>query len=325
MLDKRYDRRPACRINSQVRQSISVLPALFTMNKFLLLLLLVTSFSISAQTPANDFLDIPALIKECFQNGSGYYFLNEYTHVHKVIQRKTEKNGQVKETSETYEAYAPTFKGKGSRLVKIKTQENGVPLSEEKLEKARKEASGKLIKEEAAAAKVAEEIAKAKAESKAIGVYFGLTRGSLFGPVLYFNVKIVLQHGAFENPHRENLNGREMIVLDWKIKPDAKLENPEKYLARLKGRVWIDVAEHIVAKLDGFALNSDQTRPVIYYDGIRLPDGKWMPNKYLVNCDGNAALFDNKKMTDLMVEFSDYKHFDSEVKDEKIFAPTAKD
>ena len=103
MLDKRYDRRPACRINSQVRQSISVLPALFTMNKFLLLFLLVTSFSISAQTPTNDSLDIPALIKECFQNGSGYYFLNEYTHVHKVIQRKTEKNGQVKETSETYE------------------------------------------------------------------------------------------------------------------------------------------------------------------------------------------------------------------------------
>ena len=265
------------------------------MNKFLLLFLLVTSFSISAQTPANDSLDIPTLIKKCFQNGSGYYFLNEYTHVHKVIQRTKQKNGQIKESSDTYEAYAPTFRGKGSRLIKIKTQENGIPLSEEKLEKARKEASDKLVKEEASAAKVAEEIAKAKAESKAIGVYFGLTRGSLFGAVLYFNVKIVLTHGAFENPRRDSFNGREMIVLDWKIKPEAKLENPEKYLRKLKGRVWIDAAKHIVAKLDGFALSVYFAKPVIYYEGIRLPDGKWMPNQYLVNCDGNAAIFDNKK------------------------------
>ncbi len=198
-------------------------------------------------------------------------------------------------------------------------------LSEEELEKVRKNASEKLIKEEAAAAKVAEEVAKAKAESKAIGVYFNLSRGSMFGTVLEFNVKIILFHGAFDHPRRDNFNGREMIVLDWKIKPDAPLENSEKYLAKLQGRVWIDAAEHIVAKLDGFALNSDLTNPVIYYDGIRLADGKWMPNKYLIHCDGNAAIFNNKKMPDLIVEFSDYKHFDSEVKDEKIITPIAKD
>ena len=167
------------------------------MNNSLLIFLLFTSFSIAAQTPTNNPVDIPALIKESFQNGSGYHFLNEYTHVHKVIERQKEKNGNIKETSSTYEAYAPTFiaaKGKGSRLIKIKTHHNGVPLSEEQLEKARKEASEKLIKkeEEAAASKVIEETAKVKAESKAIGVYFGLSRGSLFGSVLQFNVKSIL-------------------------------------------------------------------------------------------------------------------------------------
>lgn len=292
------------------------------MNKFLFIFLLFASFSIAAQTPANDSIDIPALIKESFQNGTGYHFLNEYTHVHKIIERQKSKNGQIKETSSTFEAYAPTFKGKGSRLVKIKTHENGVPLSEEKLEKARKEASEKLIKEEAAAAKVAEEMAKAKAESKAIGVYFTLSRGSLFGSVLAFNVKLILLQGAFEHPRHDTFNGREMIVLDWKIKPDAKLDKSEKYLAKLTGRVWIDAAEHIVAKLDGFPINSEQTaKPVIFYDGIRLPDGKWMPNKFIINCDNNEAIFDNKKMPDLIIEISEYKHFDSEVKDEKIIAP----
>ena len=162
------------------------------MNKFLLSFLLFASFSVSAQTPTNDSIDIPALIKESFQNGTGYHFLNEYTHVHKITERQKSKNGQIKETSSTFEAYAPTFKGKGSRLVKIKTHENGVPLSEEKLEKARKDASEKLIKEEAAAAKVAEETAKAKAESKAIGVYFSLSRGSLGFFFDLFQITLIL-------------------------------------------------------------------------------------------------------------------------------------
>ncbi len=300
------------------------------MNKFLLYFLLFASFSVSAQTSANDSINIPALIKESFQNGTGYHFLNEYTHVHKVIERQKEKNGNIKETSYTFEAYAPTFipaKGKGSRLIKIKTHHNGVSLSEELLEKARKEASEKLIKreEEAASTKVAEATAKAKAESKAIGVYFGLSRGGLFGSVLEFNVKSILVYGDFTNLRHDTFNGREMLVLDWKIKPEAKLDKSEKYLTKLTGHVWIDAAEHIVAKLDGFPINSDQTaQPVIFYDGIRLPDGKWMPNQFAINCDHNAAIFDNKKMPDLIVAFSDYKHFESEVKDEKIIAPPTK-
>ncbi len=295
------------------------------MNKFLLIVLLLTSFSIAAQTPTNDAIDIPALIKESFQNGTGYHFLNEYTHVHKIIERQKSKNDQIKETSSTFEAYAPTFKGKGSRLIKIKTHENGVPLSEEKLEKIRKDASEKLIKEEVAAAKVTEEMAKAKAESKAIGIYFNLSRGNLFGAILEFNVKTILIHGEFTKPRPDTFNGREMIVLDWKIKPEAKLDKSEKYLTKLTGHVWIDAAEHIVAKLDGFPGSSDNTtKPVIFYDGIRLPDGKWMPNQFAINCDNNAAIFDNKKMPDLIVEFSEYKHFETEVKDEKIIAPPAK-
>jgi hypothetical protein len=290
------------------------------MYKFLLFFLLLTP--VAAQTPANDSIDIPALIKESIENGSGFYFLNEYTHVHKIIERQKEKSGNIKETSSTYEAYAPTFKGKGSRLVKIKTEENGVPLSEERLEKARKEASDRLIKEEAAAAEVAEKMAKEKAKSKAIGVYFGLSRGGLFGSVLQFNVKSILVHGDFSDLRRDTFNGREMIVLDWKMKPDAKFDKSEKYLTKLTGRIWIDASEHIVAKLDGYPINSDKTaKPVIFYDGIRLPDGKWMPNQFSILCDNNAAIFDNKKMPDLIVEFSEYKHFDSEVKDEKIIAP----
>ncbi len=291
------------------------------MYKFLFFFLFLTS--VSAQTPASNTIDIPALIKESLANGSGYHFLNEYTHVHKIIQRQKEKSGNVKETSNTFEAYAPTFKGKGSRLVKIKTEENGVPLSEEKLEKARKDASEKLIKEEAAAAKVAEEMAKAKAMSNAIGVYFGLSRGGLFGAVVELNVKSILIHGDFTNLRRDTFNGREMMVLDWKIKPETKLDKSEKYLLSLTGRAWIDAAEHIVAKLDGFPFNTAQSeKPVILYEGIRLPDGKWMPALFNINCDNNAVIFDNKKIPDLIVEFSEYKHFDSEVKDEKIIAPS---
>lgn len=297
------------------------------MNKFLLIFLLFSSFSVSAQTPANETIDIPALIKVSLENGTGYHFLNEYTHVHKIIERQKEKSGKVKETSSTYEAYTPTFiavKGKGARLIKIKTHHNGVPLSEELLEKARKEASEKLIKkeEEAASTKVAEATAKAKAESKAIGVYFGLSRGGLFGSVLEFNVKLILVYGDFTNLRRDTFNGREMIVLDWKMKPDAKLDKAEKYLAKLTGRIWIDAAEHIVAKLDGFPLDANQSaNSVIYYDGVRLPDGKWMPNQFAIHCENNAAIFDNKKMPDLIIKFSEYKHFDSEVRDEKIIAP----
>ncbi|HXQ35964.1 MAG TPA: hypothetical protein VN843_18255, partial [Anaerolineales bacterium] len=97
----------------------------------------------------------------------------------------------------------------------------------------------------------------------------------------------------------------------------------EKYIARLKGEIWIDVQDRIVTRLIGWpqtATQSNQKAPAVYFEMIRLPAGTWLPLVARINGTDYPGLF--KGITNnLSLTFSEYKRFATEVKDQKMEPP----
>jgi hypothetical protein len=67
----------------------------------------------------------------------------------------------------------------------------------------------------------------------------------------------ILELGTFSNARREQLNGRDTIVVDYAGDPKAKIESRAEGLVRdLKGTVWVDEQDRMLVKAEGEFVNS---------------------------------------------------------------------
>lgn len=287
-----------------------------------------------AQTPAPRQAvssDLEQLVQDASRNGKGAkLFVAEYTHTQTITERIADKQGKVKEESETWEAFMPTLKyrKKPTRWVRVKVKENGVALPADKIEKERLKAGERLQAAEEETQKLmakgtpppddTDSVADAK------GAYFNLTLQRPFGK-LEFNVHTLLAAADFTPQAPVVLAGRETVVLSFKPKANLKLAGTQDYLAQLTGTVWIDRADRIVVRVEGWPLNvADRSgRPAIFYEMERVPGDKWLPRKLALNGMQHKALFGgfNKEVEAVL---TDYQRFDAEVKDVKIDAPPVK-
>ena len=66
-----------------------------------------------------------------------------------------------------------------------------------------------------------------------------------------------LELGAFTNPRRVELNGRDTIAIDYSGDPKAKTRNrAEEAIRDLAGTIWIDEQDHVLARVEGHFANS---------------------------------------------------------------------
>ena len=270
------------------------------------------------------------MIKDTLAHGKGDKLISEYTYMLRWRERRTDKKGQAKETMELYESYIPTLKRKGgTSAVLLKLTEDGVPLTPEKVEKERQKAAERLLKAEAESQKQNSRTPPSFGEPPSKGAYFMVRVGRTFGSDVELSVRALLEGSEFGNLRREKLDEREALALDFRPLPDVRFPDELRYVGRLMGTVWIDAAERVLMRAEGWPPDATTRtgKPALLYEQMRLSDGYWLPRQAQLNGDTHRVFFEqagNKLGVDYSFEFADFKRFGAETQDVKLKAPERK-
>lgn len=284
-----------------------------------------------------DPMDIPALVKEAYCKGAGD-MLAEYTYVMESVGRSIDKKGQTKKESTTYEVFIPTLKG-GTRGkgVMVVINRNGVPVPEDELEKARLEAGKRLEKAEAknASEKPAPpETADNVKGMLPLGMYTSTVnnRSSMFGKSSSARLAMhtFLRTCELSFARREQQEGREILIFNFRPRANAQFEYNEKYITQLTGEIWIDAQDRIATRLIGRPImvasnmnpaqmiaTPSEAPPAVYVEMMRLPEGVWLPRTVRINGADYNKLFDGINW-DSTWTFSNFRRFSTEIKDVKV-------
>ena len=294
------------------------------------LLIALLSLAVSAQKKLPDQTtpeEIEKFVRLALLQGSGNFALSEYTHLQKLRVTEADKKGQVKEKLSTVkEAFVPSrlLKGQRVRWVYVLIEKDGKPLPAADIEKARLKAGEQLVKDEAEIQKrppTAEEQASQAELPKPRGIYFSISTNGMFSSGTSFSVRGLMAFCTFSNPRYETVNGRQMVLLDFAPKPDAKWSGEESYKANLVGRAWFDLEEIMLAKLEGWpAGQARPDQPYVFYESLRTPDGQWLPRVIAMNGDQRNDFF-KRDLNNIRVEFADYQRFGAEVKNVQMKDP----
>lgn len=286
-------------------------------------------------------VDIPALVKEANCKGAGD-LLAEYTYVLKYVKREKGKKGEIKDQTRIYEVYLPTLpNGTRGRGVLLVTSRDGVLVPPDELAKESLRAAQRLEKAENEIARSAVPQAPASAEGPQgmlpLGSYpsvkssagkFGIGQGSAV-----LDIHTFLKTCELTLLRREQHEGSETLVFSFRPRPDAQFSDNEKYVASLRGTIWIDAKDRIVTRLVGWPANAkgsieqwsetsfNESPPAVYVEMIRLK-GIWLPRVTRLNGADHAQLFDHIAY-DATLTYSDYIRFTTEIKDVKVETPKA--
>lgn len=292
--------------------------------------------SVQAQTPTTDnalMSDIPALIRAVAQSEHAMQPRRmEYTWTTKITEREVNKRGEVtKETVKVYEVYPV----KGEFVRKL-VSENGVPVSPAKADEQLKRAIANLEKAERAEQKRADNPTPTPPADPSGLPSFGFTSGFSFREnfktgKFYFTPSRILRAGQFLTPRREQLHGRDVIVLDFRPRADfVPADELQKPYAKLAGRIWFDLADKTVARLEAWPVEplsvagimpnfARPAEPAIVYEETRLPDGMWLESLVRINTTSNKAVFNGVDVNSTK-EISDFKRFQATTDDAQVEA-----
>jgi hypothetical protein len=128
-----------------------------------------------------------------------------------------------------------------------------------------------------------------------------------------------LQLGTFSNPHRELLNGRSTIVVDYAGDPNAKTRNRlESVIRDLAGTIWIDEQDRAIVRLEGrFAdsfkigagfVMSIRKGTTFSMQQIKVNNEVWLPSRIEANGAARVLLLFHFDGSVLITE-SDYRKF----------------
>jgi hypothetical protein len=273
-------------------------------------------------------VDIPALVKEAMCKGAGDMLI-DFTYVVDSVKREKSKKGKEKEERITYEVFIPTLKsGARTKGVLVVTSHNQVPVPAAELEKERSRAAERIEKEENKIARDTPEPADAPAPVTGmlpLGMYgrtginreaFGVRRGGVSLAIFTFlrTCELTLV--------RRDKTERETLVFSFTPRPDAQFTENEKYVAQLRGEIWIDAQDRIVTRLTGVPVGTPPEQPpAVYVEMMRLPQhGIWLPRVTRINGADYPRLFDGIT-TDSTSTHSNYIRFTADVNDVKVGTP----
>ena len=279
-------------------------------------------------------VDIPALLREVARSERALTPRRfEYTWTMKVTNRDMNKRGEVtKEEVKIYESYPV----KGELVTKL-VSENGVAISPAKADEQLKKAIANLEKaarEEEKRRAAAPQATPAPVDPNVIPTFgfqhrFGFRSGFSSGAYA-FALWRFFRACEFYAPRRESVRERETIVLDFRPRADFQpTDDLQKPYAKLSGRVWIDLNDKAVMRLEAWpatdavsaATATRPAAPAIVYEETRLPDGIWMESLVRINTNVNRPVF-NGVDVDVTKEMSDFKRFQTNTNDAQVAPPT---
>src|SRR5262249_6734546 len=159
----------------------------------------------------------------------------EYAFTQTETDKEISSKGELKkQTVKVYEVYPLPNREPVKKLI----SENGVPLSAERAAK-----EDKRVQQEFAEAERDREKDEKKAAERRAERYKKEQEGTEISPFL----KVC----EFVSPRREQWEGRETIVFDFRPKPGFRPTNREESLiAKLVGVVWIDPVDKQIIRLE---------------------------------------------------------------------------
>lgn len=286
-----------------------------------LLLILISSFTIIRGQQDLEKLNISELIQDAERNGAiMHQRLPEYTYIQKRITREFGENHRQTVRIREYEAFPTQVNGRHRHILSLISRD-GVPVPEDQLEKNRLSAANEMEQAERG------ELPAPDAHEESNSVQYvtaGIGIGS-DGTGIWLSASQFLHHCRFSNPRRTEIDGREMIMLDMHSCRVSPRTLREDYLEKIAGTVWIDVADRVAARFAAWPVAStvSTAEEVIAYEQLRLNTGIWVPGRIRLNGLGRSAIF-NGVDKDITFEFREYRRFSTEIREPDITAPQKK-
>ena len=262
---------------------------------------------------ASEKLDVAELWREVNRNQDEIdKRVSEYAFRQKETDRTINSKGVVtKETVKLYEVFPLPNREPVKKLI----SENGVLLSPDKAAKEDRRVQEEFEKAERDRDKDEKKMAQRRAEREKKE-----KEGAEISPFL----KVC----DFVAPRREQWEGRDTIVFDFRPKVGFRPQNrQESLIAKLVGVVWIDPVDKQIIRLEarlaegfkvgGGLLASLKPGAALTIEQTRMEQGVWLPKFAHINLSVKILLFGGGDYNQV-VEWSDYKHFSGDVKDYKI-------
>lgn len=266
--------------------------------------------------PPTEDLDVTALLREVEKNQDELENrVAEYSFKQTETDREISDKGELKkETVKVYEVYPLPNREPVEKLI----SENGVLLSAERAAKEDRRVQEEFAKAEREKDKDEKKVAQRRAEREKKE-----SEGTEISPFL--------KACEFISPRREDLDGRDTIVFDFRPRPGFKPSNREESLiAKLIGVVWIDPVDKQVIRLEarlaegfkmaGGLLVSLKPGAALVIEQTRMVQGVWLPKFAQVNLSVKVLLFGGGDYNKT-IEWSEYRHFAGDVKEYKVDAP----
>lgn len=240
--------------------------------------------------------------------------ISEFAFKQTETDREINSKGELKkQTVKVYEVFPLPNREPVKKLI----SENGVPLSAERAAREDKRVQEEFEKAERDREKDEKKVAQRRAEREKKE-----KEGTEISPFL----KVC----EFVSPRREQWEGRDTIVFDFRPKPGYRPKNrAESLVAKLVGVVWIDPVDKQVIRLEarlaeafkiaGGLVASLKPGAALVIEQTRMSQGVWLPRFAHVNLSFKVFLFSGGDYNQT-IEWSDYKHFSGDVKDYKIQA-----
>lgn len=270
---------------------------------------------------ATEALDVVGLLREVSRNQDALEKrVAEYAFRQKETDREITSKGEVrKESVKVYEVFPIPNRESVLKLV----SENGVDLSPERAAREDKRVNQELEKAEREREKDEREAERRKAKEQAKRAR---NKGDEDPGISQF-----LRACEFVSPRREQFNGREVIVFDFRPRPGFRPSNrAESLITKLVGVVWIDPNDKQVTRLEarlaeafkigGGLVASLKPGAAMVMEQTRMVEGVWLPKFAQVNLSLKIFVFAGTNLNKT-IEWSDYRHFSGDVKDYKLDSP----
>lgn len=285
-----------------------------------------------AQSPASDAAtsDLLALLRDMHEKGPRCHGqMGDFTLTFTFFHHRFEKKGRAKDTSRTFEVFAPdSYRNRKStfRAPILLVAEDGVPV-----------APGKLAKEREKLTRELDELERNpnKSGKRKNGASFSLSPGEpntyagftssvgIFAGENALSPSLILEVSQFSAGHRETLDGRETMVVEFRAKPGLNFDKPLRYMAQLEGLIWIDVKDRVLVRLEGwqrtrskgtgFLSNPRPENVPVLYEQLRIEDGIWFPRRQRLRDDATTTMFSSLENAEVGVEYENYRRFRTEV------------
>jgi len=269
-------------------------------------------------------LDVTTLLREVSRNQDAVEKrFAEYSFLRKETQREIDGKGVVKkETVKVSEVFPIINRAPIMKLI----SENGVPLAGDRAAKEDKRVQEEFLKAEHDKDKDAQKAAERRAAREREKAAKSKQDENEDVEISQF-----FRHCEFVSPRRERFQDRETIVFDFRVQPGFKPSTrQESLISKLVGVVWIDPLDKQVIRLEarlaeGFKMGGGlvlSLRPgaALVMEQTRLKEGIWMPRFAQINLSVKVLLFGGGDINQTL-EWSDYKHFSSDIDGYKLGQP----